>query len=428
MSRVELKKARGLKGEITSPPDKSISHRAAILSAISRGESRIKNFLMAADTLSTLNALRALGVRVEEGKDITVYGSGLHGLKEPPHIIDCGNSGTTMRLLSGLLAGNPFFSVLTGDESLTKRPMGRIITPLRTMGANIMARAGDTLPPIVIKGGGLKAVRYEMPVSSAQVKSAIALAGLYAEGETAVAEPVKSRDHTERMLPSYGADVRVEGKTVFIRGGRELTGTDVFVPGDFSSASFFIVAALITPDSDLVVRDVGLNPTRTGLLDVLRAMGAEISIEDLKDLSGEPVGDLRIRTSPGLRGTEVSAHMVPSLIDELPVLCIAASFSEGMTSIRGASELRVKESDRIAAVASGLREMGVEVEEYEDGLSIKGGGNLKGAVIESHGDHRIAMAFSVAALSAKGETVIEGADSVEISFPGFFDEIERLSA
>jgi 3-phosphoshikimate 1-carboxyvinyltransferase len=427
LSRTELKKASSLKGEITPPPDKSISHRAAIFSAISKGRSVIRNYLRAQDTISTLNAMRALGISIEEDNDVVIEGKGLYGLKEPQSVIDCGNSGTTMRLTAGLVSGNPFFSVLSGDESLRERPMGRIIKPLRQMGAHIMARDGDRHPPVAIRGGGLKGIRYEMPVASAQVKSAIILAGLYAEGETELIEPVKSRDHTERMLPSYGAALRVEGSKITVAGGRELKARDIYVPADFSSSAFFIVGALTIKGSDLKIKEVGMNPARTGLLNVLKRMGAVFEIENLKDVSGEPVGDIHIRAADRLKGADIKEDEVPSLIDEFPILCIAASLAEGVTTIRGAGELRVKETDRINAMAEGLRKMGIEVEEYKDGLAINGKDSLKGAVLESRKDHRIAMAFSIAALSAEGKTVINDSDSADVSFPGFYETLRRLT-
>ena len=424
--RVEIGRAERLRGEVTPPPDKSISHRAVMLSSIAKGTSVIRNLLRAGDTMSTLNAMRALGVDIKDREEIIIEGGGLYGLKEPSAPIDCGNSGTTMRLLSGILSGNPFFSVLTGDESLRSRPMKRVVDPLREMGARIMGRDEDRYPPLAIRGGALRPIRYEMPVASAQVKSAILLAGLYAEGETGVVEPVKSRDHTERMLPSYGADVRREGLVVSVKGPAELRAHDIAVPGDFSSAAFFIVGALIVPGSEILVKGVGLNPTRTGLLSALEKMGAEIKTENLKELSGEPVGDLYIKSAGGLKGIEITGETLPSLIDEFSVLCIAGAIAEGTTAIRGAGELRVKESDRVRAMSEGLKRMGADVEEHTDGLSIKGG-SLKGAEVDSRGDHRIAMAFSIAGLIAKGKTTVRGAEAANISFPGFYKILEGLT-
>ncbi|MDP3111487.1 MAG: 3-phosphoshikimate 1-carboxyvinyltransferase [Thermodesulfovibrionales bacterium] len=436
--RIELKRAKKLKGEIIPPPDKSISHRAIILSSISKGRSTVKNVLRAEDTMSTLNAFRKLGVEIEESRvrggknEIIIHGKGIHGLKEPEDIIDCGNSGTTIRLLSGILSGNPFLSILTGDSSLRSRPMGRVIKPLREMGAEITARAGDTYPPIVIRGKQLNPIKYNMPIASAQVKSAILLAGLYADGETEIIEPLKSRDHTERMLPSYGAEIKVDGLTIRVQGfkGSRVQGLspiDIIVPGDFSSAAFFIVAALLVPDSEILIKNVGINPTRTGLLDILKAMGAEIGLANSRDVSGEPVADIHCKSAAGLKAIKITKEQIPALIDEFPILCIAAAQADGITTIRGAEELRVKESDRIKAMASGLRKMGVEVQEFKDGLSIKGNARLKGAVIESYGDHRIAMAFSIAALVAGGTTTINGVSAVNISFPGFYKMLRRIS-
>jgi len=428
LDRIDLSKAKSFKGEFSPPPDKSISHRAVIFSSLSKGKSIIKNFLRAEDPLSTINAFRTLGINIEDTADeIIINGKGIHGLREPDRIIDCGNSGTTMRFLSGILSGNPFFSVLTGDESLRQRPMSRVIIPLRLMGAEIMARYDDSYPPIAIRGKRLKAIQYTMPVASAQVKSAILLAGLYAEGVTEVVEPFKSRDHTERMLPAFGAEIKVEGLRLKIKGGTELHGLEIYVPGDFSSAAFFIVGALLIRDSEIIIRGVGINPARTGLLSVLKEMGADVEISNIKDLSGEPVADIYCKGGRELKGIHITREKIPSLIDEFPVLCVAATQATGITAIRGAEELRIKESDRIKAMAAELRKMGVKIEEFEDGLNITGGSNLKGAVIESYRDHRIAMAMSIAAIIADGTTTINDISSVSISFPGFFDILKRLT-
>jgi 3-phosphoshikimate 1-carboxyvinyltransferase len=399
-----------------------------MLSSLSGGRCVVRNFLRAKDTMSTVNAFRSLGIEItEKGDTLTIWGKGLHGLAEPGDVVDCGNSGTTIRLISGILAGSPFFSVLTGDSSLRSRPMARVIDPLKAMGAEISARSGNRYPPLAISGGRLGGIVYEMPVASAQVKSSLLLAGLFAEGETVVIEPARSRDHTERMLPAFGADLKVEGLKTIVRGGRELSPLEVEVPGDFSSAAFFIVASLIIPDSEIMIRNVGINPTRTGLLTVLESMGASFWITNRKEVSGEPVADISCRGSAGLKAAAIGHDMVPSLIDEFPILCVAAALAEGTTVISGARELRVKESDRISAMASELRKMGVAVEEFPDGLSIEGGRGLKGAEVESHGDHRIAMAMAVAALAAEETTAIEGASAVDISFPAFFDTLRRLS-
>ncbi|MEW6001364.1 MAG: 3-phosphoshikimate 1-carboxyvinyltransferase [Nitrospirota bacterium] len=428
MERIELSKAKGLKGEFSPPPDKSISHRAIILSSLSQGKGIIKNFLRAEDPMSTVNAIRALGVNIEDREgDLIVEGNGIDGLKEPNNVIDCGNSGTTIRFLSGVLSGNPFFSVLTGDDSLRQRPMARVINPLRQMGAEIIARAEDSYPPIAIRGKKLKPIKYTMPVASAQVKSALLLAGLYATGETEIIEPVKTRDHTERMLKAFGADLKVEGTKIRIKGGTELSAKEINVPRDFSSAAFFIVGALLINGSDIIIKEVGINPTRTGLLNALQEMGADIGISNIREISCEPVADLYCKGSRALGAINITKEKIPSLIDEFPILCVVATQAEGVTTIRGAEELRVKESDRISVMASELRKMGAEVEEFQDGLSIKGKTSLKGAIVESHGDHRIAMALSIAALVAEGATTINDVSSAGISFPGFFDVLGRLT-
>lgn len=423
----ELKKAKGLKGELVPPPDKSISHRAVMFASIANGKSVVRNLLMAEDPVSTINAFRSLGLEITiDPNALTINGKGLYGLKEPLDVINCGNSGTTMRLISGVLAGNPFFSVLTGDDSLKQRPMARVITPLKEMGAEISARANDKYPPIAIKGGKPRAIDYKMPVASAQVKSCILLAGLYADGRTSVVEPYLSRDHTERILGSMGADIRIDGLTVSLEGGRELGPIDMTVPSDFSSAAFFMAAAAIVPGSEVLIRGVGINPTRTGFLDVMKEMGAVVELSNKRDVSGEPVADILCRTSDGLKAVSIGKDTVPSLIDEFPILCVLASQADGVTEIRGAEELRVKESDRIKAMAAELKKFGVELEEYPDGISIKGRAALRGAGLESYGDHRIAMSLSVAALIAEGITTIKDASCVDISFPGFYEMLKTL--
>ncbi len=432
---IEVTPASRLKGEITPPPDKSISHRSIMLGSLATGRSVVRNFLRAADTLSTVGAFQSMGVEIKvayaayenfTGIEVVINGVGLHGLKEPVAPIDCGNSGTTMRLISGILSGNPFSSELVGDESLSTRPMGRVVEPLRLMGANIDGARRDNkiYPPLKIKGGGLKGIRYELPVPSAQVKSAILLAGLYAEGTTEVVERVRSRDHSERMLPACGADLVVDGLTVRIKGGAELHANEFIVPADFSSAAFFIAAALITKGSELLIKSVNMNPTRTGLLSVLKAMGASIEILNEMTVAGEPIADLLCRSS-SLKAVTVDEALMPSMIDEVPILAVLAACAEGTTVIRGASELRVKETDRIKTIAEGLRAMGVEVEEFPDGIAVTGG-PLKGANVQSHGDHRIAMSLAVAGLVAEGNTRISGAEAVDISFPGFFGMLEGL--
>ena len=429
MDRIELSKARVFKGEFSPPPDKSISHRSVIFSSLAKGASTVRNFLRANDTLSTVNAFRALGIDIiDEGATLSIHGKGLYGLSEPRDVIDCGNSGTTIRLLSGVLSGNPFFSVLTGDGSLRTRPMARVIEPLSLMGARIMARNNDRYPPLAIKGENLKPIAYAMPVASAQVKSSLLLAGLYAEGDTEIVEPVKSRDHSEKMLPAFGAALTVEGLRTTVSGGRELSPLDTHVPGDFSSAAFFIVAALLIPGAEITARNVGINPTRTGLLEVLKKMGAAIEVSNKHDVSGEPVADIYCKGKADLKAVSIAGESVPSLIDEFPVLCVAAALAEGTTTIKGAEELRLKESDRIKTITTELRKMGVEIEEYPDGLSIRGNEKLNGADVESHGDHRIAMSLAVAALASKGKTTINGISAVNISFPSFFEIIRKLSS
>jgi 3-phosphoshikimate 1-carboxyvinyltransferase len=429
MKTIEIKKSKGLRGEIIPPPDKSISHRAVMFASMAEGRSRVSNFLRAEDPLSTVRAFRMLGVDIaDKGDELIIDGRGLNGFAEPRDVIDCGNSGTTMRLISGLLAGNPFFSVLTGDDSLKKRPMARVIDPLRRMGAAISARGGDKYPPIAIRGGGLRAVSYEMPMASAQVKSCLILAGLYAEGTTMIREPQRSRDHTERMLAAMGADIRVEGLEISVTGGRRLDAIDIQAPADFSSAAFFIAAALIVPGSEVVIRGVGVNPARTGMLRVLAEMGGRVGLENTREVSGEPVADIVCASAGRLKAAKIGGGLIPSLIDEFPIICVLAALADGVTEIRGAEELRAKESDRISAMASELSRLGVETTEYPDGIDIIGRGALKGALIESYGDHRIAMSLSVAGLVSDGSMRIQDASCVDISFPGFYERLAGLEA
>jgi 3-phosphoshikimate 1-carboxyvinyltransferase len=369
-----------------------------------------------------------MGVTVaDDGETLRIEGKGLHGLAEPPDILDCGNSGTSMRLITGLLAGQRFFSVLTGDNYLRNRPMKRVIEPLTRMGASIFGRSGGEKAPLAIAGKGLAGITYESPVASAQVKSAILLAGLYASGETTVTEPHLSRDHSERMLGYFGADLQVLDSGARIRGGRELTGRDITVPGDISSAAFFMVAALIVPGSELLIRGVGINPTRTGILDILTAMGADIELLDRRDLSGEPVADILVRSSR-LQGIEIGGDVVPRAIDEFPVICVAASLAEGRTVVKEARELRVKETDRIAAMAANLRKAGITVIETEDGMEIEGRERLTGGEYESFGDHRIAMSMLVAGLAAERAVTVSDVECIATSFPTFTELIERVAA
>jgi len=430
MKKVELTKSKGLRGEVVPPPDKSISHRAVMFAAMAEGKSIVRNFLRAEDPLSTLKAMRMLGIPIHAGEtgEVTIEGKGLQGFTEPFDVIDCGNSGTTIRLISGMLSGNSFLSVLTGDDSLKQRPMARVINPLKQMGALISARNEDRYPPLAIKGTALKSIDYAMPMASAQVKSCLILAGLYADGTTTIIEPQKSRDHTERMLAAMGADLVVQGLSVSVKGGSRLHAADVTVPADFSSAAFFMAAALIVPNSQIIIRDVGMNPTRTGLLQVLRKMGADVKLENAREISGEPVADIVCSTSDGLKAVKIGSEVIPSLIDEFPILCILATQAEGVTEIRGAQELRVKESDRIKAMAAELAKLGVEVREYPDGIDISGRKELKGGMVDSYGDHRIAMSFSIAALIAEHKITIKNASCVDISFPGFFARFKALEA
>ena len=416
----------GLRGEVTVPGDKSISHRSVMFGAIAKGLTEIDGFLQGADCLSTISCFERMGVSIENrGERVLVFGNGMHGLKEPDGVLDCGNSGTTTRLLSGLLSAQPFCVTLTGDESIRKRPMKRIITPLSQMGASIKSVNDNGCAPLFIEGQRLHGISYQSPVASAQVKSAVLLAGLYAEGETRLTEPYLSRNHSELMLAHFGADVRTEGTTAVLRPARELLGQKISVPGDISSAAFFIAAALMVPGSELLIRNVGINPTRDGILTVCRSMGADIEILNPSAGSGEPVADLLVRHS-SLHGTEIGGAVIPTLIDELPVIAAMACLADGKTVIRDAAELKVKESNRIAVMTEGLSAMGARVEETADGMIIHGGSPLHGAVIDSRKDHRIAMTFAVTALAASGQTEILDADCVSISYPGFYGDLKRL--
>lgn len=412
--------ARRLAGSVKIPGDKSISHRAAMLGALAEGETRIDNFLEGADCLSTLACLRGLGVEIEgpDGGRVTVRGRGSTALQEPREILDAGNSGTTMRLLLGILAGLPFFSVITGDSSLRGRPMGRVAQPLRAMGAVIAGREGGNLAPLAVQGRPLQGIDFISPVASAQLKSAVLLAGLLARGSTKVTEPHLSRDHTERMLAHFGAPVRRDGLAVTLAGGSKLQCRSITVPGDISSAAFFMVAGSIVPETDIILEHTGINPTRSGILDVLQAMGADITLLNPRHAGGEPVADIRVRSSR-LKGTEIKGSLIPRLIDEIPVLAVAAAVAQGETVIRDAAELRIKETDRLTAIREELGRMGAAIEELPDGLLIKGGGRLKGARCRSRDDHRMAMAAATAGLVAEGETVVVDAECMEVSFPDF---------
>ena len=408
-----------LHGDLTVPGDKSVSHRAIMLASLAEGVSHIRGFLEGGDTHATVRIFAQMGVRIEAPAPHRriVHGVGLHGLRTPADVLDCGNSGTAMRLLSGLLAGQAFDSILAGDASLSNRPMRRVTEPLTRMGATIATAQGG-MPPLRIRGGqALRGIDYTSPIASAQVKSALLLAGLYASGETAVSEPRPTRDYTERMLAAFGWPVVSAPGRAALTGGHALRGCDVEVPADFSSAAFFIVAAILIPGSELVLRAVGLNPRRIGLLHVLRAMGADIAEENRYEAGGEPAADLVVRHAP-LRGIEVPAEHVADMIDEFPILFVAAACAEGVTTIRGAGELRVKESDRIAVMAAGLRSLGVRIEETPDGAVIEGG-RLQGGSVDSHGDHRCAMAFTVAGAAADDNVTIRDCANIATSFPDF---------
>ena len=427
MSSVTIRPTKSLKGEINVPGDKSISHRSVMLGSIANGNTVVRGVLRGEDNMATAAALRAMGVEIDDnGQLLIIHGKGLHGLTEPSDVIDCGNSGTTMRLLSGLLAGQNFFSMLTGDQYLRKRPMKRVVEPLSRMGAKILGRSGGALAPLAISGGNLDAIGYDSPVSSAQIKSAIMLAALYANGDTSVREPSLSRDHSERMFGLFGASLKIFHNGVTVTGGCELRGQDVTIPGDISSAAFFIVAALITPGSELLIRNVGVNPTRTGVIDILKSMGGKIALLNEREVSAEPVADILVSSS-NLKGTSISGNLVPRAIDEFPVICVAAAYAEGTTSIRDASELRVKETDRIAAMAFNLRELGVDISDHDDGMDIIGAEHLMGGAARSCGDHRIAMSLSVAGLAADDCVTVHDTDCVATSFPTFYPLLEQLT-
>ncbi len=410
-----------LKGEIRVAGDKSISHRSIMLGSLANGVTKISGFLEGEDSLATLNAFRAMGVKIDgpDNGNVTVHGVGLHGLKAPDGVLDLGNSGTSMRLLSGLLSGQAFDVEMSGDGSLNSRPMKRVSVPLGSMGAVVEGTEAGT-PPLKVKGGqALKGIHYKMPMASAQVKSSLLLAGLYAEGETCVIEPAPTRDHTERMLQGFGYEVRVDGRTACLSGGGELQATVIDVPADISSATFFMVGATIAPDSDVLLRHVGINPTRIGVINILRLMGGDIELQNKRVVGGEPVADIRVRSSQ-LHGIQIPEEQVPLAIDEFPALFVAAACAEGETVLTGAEELRVKETDRIQVMADGLKALGVDAEPTTDGMVIRGG-EISGGSTDSGGDHRIAMSFAMAALRATGEVKITDCANVNTSFPGFVE-------
>ena len=422
----EIQPASRIAGTIGLPGDKSVSHRYAMLASLAEGRSVITNYSTGADCASTLACMGAMGVPyTHEGTTVTVDGVGLRGLRRPAEPLDAGNSGTTIRLLSGILAGQPFETTIGGDESLSKRPMKRIMTPLEQMGARIDARDG-TYPPLTIHGGSVHAIRYELPMASAQVKTAVLFAGLFADGTTTAVEPMETRNHSEIALRQFGAQVSVDRGAVSVEGGPRLVGQNLRVPSDLSSAAFFVAAALLLPASELRIEGVGLNPTRTALLDVLNEMGARIEIRH-DALDGEPTGTLVVRGGVELRGGEIAGSVTAGVIDEVPMLAVLGAVSREGLKIRNAAELRVKETDRISTVADNLRRMGALVTTHDDGIDIAGGAKLKGADLESFGDHRIAMAFTVAALAAEGPSTMANAGAASVSFPEFYDLLERVT-
>lgn len=422
---MKLQSIRRLRGEVIVPGDKSISHRAVMFGALAEGKTEIAGFLRGADCLSTISCFRQLGISIEETADkIIVHGKGLHGLRAPVSTLDTGNSGTTMRLISGILAGQNFTSVLTGDSSIQRRPMRRIMTPLSQMGASIRSIKENNCAPLEITGSSLHGISYMSPVASAQVKSAVLLAGLYADGETSVTETAISRNHTELMLRSFGADIRTDHLTATIRPNPALHAMDIHVPGDISSAAYFIAAGSLVPDSEILIRNVGINPTRDGIIRVAREMGADITLFNEKN-TGEPVADLLVK-SRSLHGITIGGDIIPTLIDELPIIAVMAAAADGTTVIRDAAELKVKESDRIAVMTENLSAMGCDITATQDGMIIHGRNALQGAVIDPHSDHRIAMSFAVAAMIADGETEIKDAGCVTISYPDFYDDLKKL--
>ncbi|MFI5267620.1 MAG: 3-phosphoshikimate 1-carboxyvinyltransferase [Chloroflexota bacterium] len=423
MAAVDVRPARrDASVELIVPGDKSISHRAILINAIATGEAEIRNLGPGADVRSSMGCMRQLGVDIEQrGEGFRVFGQGLDGPRESRPPLDCGNSGTTTRLLSGILAGQPFTSVLVGDQSLSRRPMARVAKPLRLMGASV---EGETLP-LTIRGGRLRGVDYQPEVASAQVKSCVLLAGLFGSSPTTVVEPVPTRDHTERLLRAMGVRVELESPRITVWPPARLQAVDIEVPGDFSSAAFWLVAGLILPGAEVAVRNVGLNESRTGLLDILGEMGARVEVRDPREVGGEPVADLVARHSV-LRGVSVGGNIIPRLIDEAPILAVAAALASGTTTIRDAAELRVKESDRIAAVACGLTTLGVRVEELPDGLIVHGGASLDGGTLETLGDHRLAMAWAIAGLASREGVRIDDRDCASVSYPTFWNDLERF--
>lgn len=421
-----LKPVSGLQGTIRIPGDKSISHRSVMFGSIAKGTTTVNGFLPGDDCLSTIDCFKKLGVSIEQkGETVIIEGKGLEGLKEPKEILDVGNSGTTIRLMLGILANTPFHTVLIGDDSIAKRPMKRVTSPLRTMGAAIEGREEGNFVPLSIRGGQCTGMDYVSPVASAQVKSAVLLAGLNASGTTSVTEPHTSRDHTERMLRAFGVDVNVKDTTASLDGGQTLHGTSIEVPGDISSAAFFLVAGSIVANSEITLKKVGMNPTRTGILEVLQQMGADLTISEIKGEDSEPYADITVRSSK-LQGVEISGEIIPRLIDEIPIIALAATQAAGTTIIKDAAELKVKETNRIDTVVDELKKLGAKIEATPDGMIIQGSSLLKGNEVNSHGDHRIGMMLAVAACISEGETGLVNSEAVSVSYPNFFSELELL--
>lgn len=427
MESIQLQASiNGLKGEIEIPGDKSISHRSVMFGSIAKGVTRVTNFLPGDDCLSTISCFRKLGVKIEENQnELIIYGNGFEGLQEPNEILDVGNSGTTIRLLLGILAGRPFFSSLVGDHSIGKRPMTRVTEPLKTMGAQIDGRKNGAYTPISIRGGHLNPIHYQLPVASAQVKSALILAGLQAEGETTIIEIAETRDHTERMIKKFGGVVETNNRVIKVKGGQMLEASDIHVPGDISSAAFFLVAGAIVPNSEIVLKNVGLNPTRTGIIEVMQNMGADMEISLHDEDSFEPTGDITIRTS-NLKGTVIEGDLIPRLIDEIPIIALLATQAEGQTIIKDAEELKVKETNRIDTVVVELTKLGAKIEATDDGMIITGGSTLNGGTVSSHGDHRIGMMLAIAALLTKDTVTLENPSAIAVSYPNFFTHLNEL--
>lgn len=427
MKTVTIERAKnGLRGTIRTPGDKSISHRAVMLGAVANGTTTIEGFLAADDCLQTIACFKKLGVPIQAEEDrVTIEGKGWEGLKEPKEVLDVGNSGTTIRLMLGLLSAQPFHSVLIGDDSIAQRPMGRVTEPLKKMGSDVDGRSEGTLTPLSIRGGQTKGISFQSPVASAQVKSAILLAGLQSEGTTSVTEPQLSRDHTERMLQAFGVHVQRDGLTVSIEGGQSLRAQHIVVPGDISSAAFFLAAAAIVPNSKVTIERVGMNPTRSGIIDVLQQMGAKMEITDEQTVGGEPMATVTVSTST-LRGIEISGNIIPRLIDEIPIIALMATQAKGKTVIKNAEELKVKETNRIDTVVSELTKLGATIKATDDGMIITGKTKLHGATVNSFGDHRIGMAMGIAGLLTEKQVTIERTECINISYPTFFDHITHL--